>query len=87
MDKPTDKHYDRAASLARWSYIGLFIPVVGIIMAGVALSTIKDSQSSPNKIEKIRRIARLALLLSILVMTLILALIVWGINALQDQTV
>jgi hypothetical protein len=60
----------RAQSLAGWSYVGLVIPLIGWILAGMSLSTSKDLPRE-GKIGKRRQSARsnatLSILLSVVV--------------------
>jgi hypothetical protein len=55
----------RAQTLAGWSYIGIVIPLVGWILAGMSLSVSKDLPTN-GKIGKRRRSARSNATLSIL---------------------
>lgn len=54
-------YMSKAESLARWSYIGILLPLIGIIVGGLSLSTLhRIEPETPQERKEVRRIGRVA---------------------------
>ena len=79
---------NKAVSLALWSYIGLVIPLIGLILAGYSLSLSSDlprTGSMGRKVKTARRNAGIAIFLSILVVVFWTAVYVVNTKEAQKQ--
>lgn len=71
----TDVDYERedankALSLAMWSYLGLIVPLIGLILGGYSLSLVKGLPTEGKigrKVKSARRHSKVAIFLSILI--------------------
>ncbi|MBX7268812.1 hypothetical protein KIF24_24185 [Micromonospora sp. Llam7] len=89
MDKHDRRELERADSLANWSFVGILVPIVGWVLAGLSNSTVKrlPVPTSENDVAKLRSVnskivASVATSVSIVVLSL--AFMVYGIFLIQE---
>lgn len=69
MTEYEKKDLNRANNLATWSFIGIFIPILGFVLAGLSRSYLKELPPSLEE-RRVRRKSGISILLSIVAMLL-----------------
>lgn len=71
MDKTNLRDFYRARSLARWSYVGILVPLIGIILGAMSLSASKHIETkerrAAQRVDDVRRVASWGIALSVAV--------------------
>lgn len=77
-----DRHdLRRADSLASWSFIGLVVPLIGWILAGLSKSTLRriegDDERTQREVTRINKKASISILISVFVVIAYVAFYAW----------
>lgn len=75
LTEQDQRDLSKALSYANWSVLGLIVPIIGFLLAGMSLSYIKTipvTTQSRTKINQIKNVAWLGIIVSVL------ALMAWG---------
>lgn len=82
MSKLPQRMLEKADNLANWSFIGIFVPIIGWVLTGLGYSTVNKVADARGDLEQyqitIRQKLRTSLGLSILVSLIAIALVVYG---------
>jgi len=84
-----EQTFDKARQYAYWSYTGLLIPVIGIILSALSLSTLKalkPTRDEEAEYYRVKQVAEVGMRLSVVLLVLSIAgAIIWAVNYVQAQ--
>lgn len=84
-----EQEIKKARSLANWSFVGLFIPIAGWILAGIASSSVKHihpkDRIMEREIKRVKSRVHTSVSLSIIICAIGVGLSIWGVNILNEQ--